>query len=383
MKVVLAFDSFKGSLSSAQAGSAAARAIRSVYPDAECDVIPLADGGEGTVAAVLEAAGGTGKQVAVNGPHGEPASAFVGMIRDGRGTDPTAVLETAGICGLTMVPEGRLDPFRASSRGVGEAILQLLDDGVRSFVIGLGGSAVNDGGMGMLAALGAVFRDKEGNRLQGCGADLLSAASADMDGLDPRLGACAIRAATDVANPLCGPSGATMVFGRQKGASPQQQEALDAAMKAYADMIEASVGRALQAVPGAGAAGGLGFALLAAGGELVPGAGWVTEAAGLRARVRGADWVVTGEGRSDGQTMYGKLPVHVADAAREAGARCMLLSGSLGDHTEELEARFDGCFSITKEPAALADCMEQAEELLERTVRQLFRLLRAAADERA
>lgn len=376
MKVVLAFDSFKGSLSSAKAGAVAARAIGSVFEDAICDVIPLADGGEGTVVAAVDAASGTYETLQVTGPLGEPASAVIGLIRERESAELTAVLEVASICGITMVPAGRLDPVGASTRGVGEAVMQLLDCGIRRFVVGLGGSATNDGGMGMLAALGAVFRDSEGRSLSGCGGELQHAVSVRLSSLDPRLADSAITVATDVSNPLCGPDGATMIYGKQKGASPEQQAMLDKAMGSYAALIEAAAGASWQSKPGAGAAGGLGFAMLAIGGVQESGADWLMSLAELRERVRGADWVLTGEGRSDSQTLYGKLPIHVAAVTEEAGSRCILLSGSLGDQLEELEKRFHGCFSIVKEPATLEACINQAEALLELTVRQLFRLLR-------
>lgn len=377
MKVVLAFDSFKGSLGSEAAGRTAARAVRSVFPDAECDVIPLADGGEGTVIAVVEAAHGSYATLQVTGPLGKETAATIGLIDDERAKGQTAVLEVASICGLTLVPEGERDPYRTSSKGVGEAIVQLLDRGIRSFVVGLGGSATNDGGMGMLSALGAAFTDSSGNRLRGSGGDLASIASIEWSGIDSRLQESAIKIATDVSNPLCGPTGATMVFGKQKGASSEQQASLERRMTVYADRIEGAAGSSWQLVPGAGAAGGLGFALLALGGEVVSGAGWLIDAVSLRDRMRDADWVITGEGRSDNQTIYGKLPVQVAAVASETGTKCMLLSGSLGDELGELEERFDGCFSIVNAPASLEACMDQAEELLEQAVRQLFRLLRA------
>ncbi|WP_337099431.1 glycerate kinase [Paenibacillus sp. YIM B09110] len=377
MKVVLAFDSFKGSLSSEAAGRTAARAIRSVFPDAECDVISLADGGEGTVVAVVEAAGGSYASLQVTGPLGEETAAAIGIIHDDIVEGPTAVLEVASICGLTIVPEGDRDPYRTSSQGVGDVIIQLLDQGIRSFVVGLGGSATNDGGMGMLAALGAEFKDSSGNRLRGSGGDLGSIASIEWSGIDSRLQESEIKIATDVSNPLCGSTGATMVYSKQKGATPEQQVSLERTMETYADYIEEAAGSSWRLIPGAGAAGGLGFALLALGGEVVSGAGWLIDAVSLRERIRDADWVITGEGRSDNQTVYGKLPIQVATAASETGTKCMLLSGCLGDQIEELEEKFDGCFSIVNAPASLEVCLEQAEELLEQAVRQLFRLVRA------
>lgn len=382
MRIVLAFDSFKGSLSSAKAGEAAARAIRSVMPEAECDIISIADGGEGTVEAALKATGGEYVSLFVSGPLGEKSETTAGLLPGPDASGATAVLETASICGLVMMPPDRLNPELTSSRGVGEAILQLLDKGIRRFVIGLGGSATNDGGMGMLAALGAIFLDENGELLYGSGGELEYVAQIDLAGLDSRLAACSIAIASDVDNPLVGPLGATMTFGRQKGASPQQQERLDQAMSSFGGMVEAVAGGCWMNEKGAGAAGGIGFALLVIGGHVVSGAEWLMSAVQLKSRLQGAAWVVTGEGRSDGSTLHGKLPFRVAEAANEAGVRCLLLSGSLGEELGELEERFSGgCFAIVKEPSSLEHSMRDAEHLLERAARQLFRLI--AADYRS
>lgn len=396
MKVLLAFDSYKGSLASWEAGSVAAQAIRSVVPDADCEIVPMADGGEGTVEAVVRATSGKYETIRISGPLGEEADARVGLICDKEG-QLTAVLEVAGICGLTMVGEAGPNPLAASSSGVGEAIVHLLDKGLRRFVIGLGGSATNDGGMGMLAALGAEFRDADGVRLAGSGGDLLRIDSVRLDRLDARLAECHFTIATDVSNPLCGRQGATMVYGRQKGVTDELGIALDEAMNRYAQMVERAliehqhhtlqqltgafpvarkeVSPNLQNRSGAGAAGGLGFALMAIGGVAVSGADWIIETAQLAERAAQADWVITGEGRSDHQTLYGKLPLKVAEAAKRAGTGCILISGSLGDGIEQLAPYFHGCFSIVQEPSELKHCMEQAEPLLERTVREVFRLI--------
>lgn len=428
MKVLLAFDSFKGSLSSKEAGEAAAEAIREAVPDASCEVLLMADGGEGTVEALVDAAGGDVEYVTVTGPLGERTLSRAGLIREPDG-EWTAVLEAAAICGLTMVPEGRLDPLAAASTGVGEAIAAFMDRGVRRFAVGLGGSAVNDGGMGMLAALGADFRDAGGNRLTGSGRDLLRLSSVSLDRLDERLAECRIDILTDVSNPLCGERGATMVYGRQKGVTKELEGPLDAAMRAYGGMVEAALRRrfpaagpasspsaegvrdstvggpgagasgdkrglphndnrfeaaqpSMQDRPGAGAAGGLGFALMALGGEAVSGAERVIAAARLAERAAEADWVVTGEGRSDRQTLYGKLPLRAAEAVRGSGTGCLLVSGSLGDGMEELAPHFAGCFSIVQEPAELSRCLGQARDWLKLTVRETFRLIDAVHGKR-
>lgn len=392
MKVLLAFDSYKGSLASYEAGSIAAQAILSVMPNASCEVVPMADGGEGTVAAIVTATGGTLETIRIRGPLGEESDAEIGLVRDEDG-HYVAVLEVAGICGLTMVGESGPDPLKASSYGVGEAIIHLLDKGIRRFVIGLGGSATNDGGMGMLAALGAEFCDSEGMLLTGSGGDLLRVASLQLDRLDARLMDCHFTIATDVSNPLCGPQGATMVYGRQKGVTNKMSVALDEAMNRYARMLEQELNEqvssqklagafltavdksSLQERTGAGAAGGLGFALITLGGKVVSGADWIIEKTQLAERAELADWIITGEGRSDQQTLYGKLPIKVAEAAKRAGAGCILISGSLGDGIQALAPYFQGCFSIVNQPSELEQCMEQAKPLLEQTVREVFRLI--------
>lgn len=220
MRFVIAPDSYKGSLSSREVGAVMAAAIRREIPHAEIDVFPMADGGEGTVEALVGACGGRSEEVAVHGPLEPGASALIGVIElDG---EPVYVIETANICGLPMIPADRRDPYAATSRGLGEAIAHALDRGARRLIVGLGGSAVNDGGMGMLAALGARFADRDGRLLEGRGGDLLRVAAVDWSGLDARLAACAITAASDVTSPLTGPSGASRVFGPQKGATPSK-----------------------------------------------------------------------------------------------------------------------------------------------------------------
>lgn len=392
MKVLLAFDSYKGSLDSWQVGSIASRAIQSVVPDAKCEIVPMADGGEGTVEAIVSATGGIYEIIKMSGPMGSAAETRVGIVRDKEGNE-IAVLEVASICGLVMVGEAELNPLAASSAGVGEVITQLLDKGIRRFTVGLGGSATNDGGMGMLAALGVEFQDATGARLTGSGGDLLRLASVRLDRLDARLAECSLVIATDVSNPLCGALGATKVYGQQKGITAELGDKLDEAMNRYAQMLEkeltqcatkqrldkASVRIALsdnlQDKAGAGAAGGLGFALMVVGGEVVSGADWIIEMAQLEERAAQVDWVITGEGRSDLQTLYGKLPLKVAQAAKRAGAECILMSGSLGDGIDELMPHFRGCFSIVKEPSELSYCIERAEPLLEQAVREVFRLI--------
>ncbi|MFC4599320.1 glycerate kinase [Cohnella hongkongensis] len=388
MKFVIAMDSFKGSLTSLQAGRAVEQGIAAALPEAECSVFAMADGGEGTMAALTEALDGRVETVALCGPLGQPIKSGYGEVRTAAG-DRTAVVETAAICGLTMVAERERNPLLTTTRGLGEAIRHGLDAGIRRFIVGLGGSATNDGGMGMLAALGAEFRCATGERLFGRGEDLRRVDRVDLSGLDPRLEECVLIGASDVDNPLCGPDGATAVFGAQKGADPQLRRRLDDDLARYASLVEGELQRRAGDGPpaetnmarraGAGAAGGLGFALLALGGRLESGARLVMEAIGLEEPIRRCDWVITGEGRSDSQTAFGKLPYQVAGLAEAAGKPCTLLSGSLGEDADRLEARFAGCFAAVSRPSGLQDCLEQAGPWLQAQARRIALLVRAAA----
>ncbi|WP_010268940.1 glycerate kinase [Paenibacillus senegalensis] len=375
MKFVIAPDSYKGSLSSIKVGESMARAIRKEWPEAEICALAMADGGEGTVEAIVSSTGGKVVHTTATGPLGTLVESYWGIS----GADEqTAVLEAANVCGLAMVAEDRRNPLHTTSRGLGELLLSALNAGKRSFIIGLGGSATNDGGMGLLSALGAEFRDTSGKQLAGYGRDLEAVAAIDFAGLDPRLAESDIVVASDVTNPLCGPEGCSFIFGPQKGADAELVQAMDHYMAHYAKLIERHLGTTFQGLPGSGAAGGLGFALRTLGARLVPGAQVVAEAVRLDAHLADADWVITGEGMSDAQTLYGKLPLHVATAARRAGARCLLLSGSIGSDSGSLYETFDGCFSAVPRPADLAVCMRDAAENVYTACRQIVRLIRAA-----
>jgi len=377
VKFVIAPDSYKGSLTSREAGDIIARAIRQEIPGSETRVIPMEDGGEGTVEALLAAAGGERTSVRVTGPLGETVDAMYGIIdRDG---ERTAVIEVASICGLTMVPPQLRNPMRTTTRGLGEAIRDALDRGIRSFVIGLGGSATNDGGLGMLSALGVRFASADGRRLDGYGRELPDAVRVDVGGLDTRIADSRITIACDVTNPLLGERGATYVYGPQKGAGREELMALEQAMAAYADVAEAGFARACRDMPGAGAAGGLGFALMLLGGSMVPGAQVIERMTGLSRLIAEADWVITGEGRSDGQTLYGKLPMHVARLAQAAGKPAILISGSLGPGSERLNDCFTACFPIVRGPASLEECIRDAKFNLHECARQAARLIHRAS----
>ena len=375
MKLVIAPDSFKESLSARAVAEAIAAGWARVYPDAELLLCPMADGGEGTVDALLSATGGKLQQTRVSGPLGDPVEAHWGLLPDAQ-----AIIEMAEASGLHRVEPGRRDVLAASSHGTGELIRAALDAGVRRIVLGLGGSATNDGGAGLLAALGVRFLDREGQELPLGGAALARLSQIDLTGLDTRLAQVEVMVAADVDNPLCGPRGASAVFGPQKGASPEQVAQLDEALAHYADVMAATLGEDLRDLPGVGAAGGLGFAaraVLRAG--FRPGVELVAELSGLAQAVQGADLVITGEGRLDGQSLHGKTPVGVARIARAAGVPVIALAGSLGDGYQRLYAEGIGAaFSLAPGPLSLEQAMQQAADQLSARAADLARLWQIA-----
>ncbi|MET7142606.1 glycerate kinase [Xanthomonas sp. PPL139] len=360
MKIVIAPDAFKESLSAAQAAAQIAAGFRSVFPEAEYVLLPFADGGEGTVDALV--AGGGGRRVActVTGPLGAPVAAEFGLSEDGG----TALIEMAAASGLMLVPPPRRDPRLTGTRGVGELILAALDAGARRLLIGIGGSASNDGGAGMAQALGVRLLDAHGRDLAAGGAALGTLARIALDGLDPRLRDCTIEVACDVDNPLTGPTGASAVFGPQKGATPAMVAQLDAGLQHYAEAIERTLGVAVAQLPGAGAGGGIGAALVAfLGARLRPGVEIVAQALGLEAHLAGADLLVTGEGRLDGQSAQGKVPVGLARIARRHGVPVLAIAGGLGDgasalHAQGIDALFGAVQRVSTREAALADAAD-------------------------
>ncbi|AOB30304.1 glycerate kinase [Bordetella sp. H567] len=374
MKIVIAPDSFKESLSAPEAAAAIARGVRAACADADIVTIPMADGGEGTVAAVLAAAGGQWRSTDVTDALGAMAPAAWGWL----GAD-TAVIEMAAAAGLEQVPVERRDPLRATSRGVGELMRAALDAGARRIILGLGGSATNDAGAGMLCALGLRILDGQGMPVADGGAGLAQAVTIDTDALDPRLASVRIEVASDVDNPLCGPHGASAVFGPQKGATPDQVRQLDAALGHFADLCARTLGRDARDRPGAGAAGGLGFAAHAfLDASFRPGVEVVAELGGLAQAMRGATLAFTGEGRMDEQTLHGKTPAGVARIANRAGVPVVALAGSLGGGYEKLyEVGITAAYSLACGPMTLAQACAQAAELLTDRARDATRLFLA------
>jgi glycerate kinase len=335
MRIVVAPNSFKGSLSASQAAAAIAQGVRQALPDAEVVEIPVADGGEGTVEALVSARKGSYREVNVEGPLGDPVRASYGLIDEGR----TAVVELASASGLTLIPSERRDPRRASTYGFGQLLEAARRQGLASIIAGIGGSATNDGGAGMAQALGYRLLDAGGRDLPRGGAALARLERIDQSGFDPGWRSVSVMVACDVTNPLTGPHGASYVYGPQKGADPDAVRELDQALSHFADVIEHDLGRQVADIPGAGAAGGAGAGLVAfLDARLVRGAPLVVDASGFDQALRGAGLVITGEGRVDGQTAFGKAPGEVARRAKAAGIQTLLLAGSKGPGWETLSS---------------------------------------------
>src|SRR6266852_2093780 len=333
MKVIVAPNSFKGSLSAAQAAAAIARGVRAAIPDAEVIEIPVADGGEGTVDALVSSRKGTYKEVEVEGPLGDSVRATYGLIDGGR----TGVVELASASGVTLIPVERRDPRRASTYGFGQLLEAVRKQAVVSIIAGIGGSATNDGGAGMAQALGYRLLDAGGRDLPRGGAALAQLERIDASGFDPAWRSVRVMVASDVMNPLTGPQGASYIYGPQKGADEKAVRELDQALARLAQIIERDLGKRVADVPGGGAAGGAGAGLIAfLDARLVPGAPLVVEASGFDKALPGAGLVITGEGRVDGQTAFGKAPGEVAKRAHAAGIPTLLLAGSKGPGWESL-----------------------------------------------
>jgi len=366
MRVVVAPDKFKGSVTAAEAAAAIAAGLRYARPDLEVAEVPVADGGDGTVAAAL-AAGFEPVTVTADGPVGDPVAATF-ALRDG-----TAVIELADVCGLRRLPGGVMAPLAASSYGAGQVIGAALDIGATRIVLGVGGSASTDGGAGMVQALGVRLTDQRGGGIGRGGAALERLARIDVSGLDQRLGAVRLLVGTDVDNPLLGPSGAAAVFGPQKGAGPADVARLDRALARWSELTRSVTGLDLDKSAGAGAAGGTGFGALAyLGARLVPGADLVLGLIGFDAALAGANLVITGEGTLDEQTLGGKAPLGVARAARRRGVPVIVLAGRvLLSEAELTAAGFAAWCSLAEFEPDPAVSMARARELLERAGRQL------------
>lgn len=379
MKIIVAIDSFKGSLSSSEAGEAVAEGIRDVLPAADVMSLPLADGGEGTVEALVTATGGRLRSVQVTGPLGQSVIATYGVLGDGS----TAVIEVAAACGLPLVPLEQRNPLLATSRGVGELIIDALKLGCRDFVIGLGGSATNDAGLGMLEALGCRFLNENGVDAARGGQALTSIQAIDRSGMLAELRGCRFRIACDVDNPLYGSEGAAYVFGPQKGADPKMVQQLDAGLRHFAHIAGQELGTDISNFPGAGAAGGLGAAFVGfLSGELKSGVELVMESLELEKQLNGAQFVITGEGSLDGQTSRGKAPLGIAKLAARRQIPVIALAGCVDEESPQLnDLGVTAYFPIIGRPMTLEEAMEpeQARKHLRATSRQLMLLIKAVS----
>ncbi|MCO5366653.1 glycerate kinase [Pseudomonas alliivorans] len=377
MKIVIAPDSFKDSLSAQAVANAIASGLAEVWPDAELVKCPMADGGEGTIEALLDACQGQWMSAQVSGPLGDRLEAHWGWLAQSR----TAIIEMAMASGLQLLTLTQRDACLTSTAGTGQLISAALDAGAQRVILAIGGSATNDGGSGMISALGARFLDRDDRPLPGGGLALADLARIDLSGLDPRLAGVRVEIAADVDNPLCGPNGASHIFGPQKGASPDQVLALDAALAHFADHSARTLGHDLRDSPGSGAAGGMGFAAKAyLNASFRAGVEVVADLTGLEQALRGADLVITGEGRFDAQTLRGKTPLGVARVAKRQQVPVIVLAGTLGEGYEQLyQHGISAAFALTSGPMDLEKACREAPRLLHERARDVARVWQLAA----
>lgn len=373
MKFILAPDSFKESMSAKKACLAMEKGIKSIFPHAECVIVPMADGGEGTVDSLVSLSNGEIIHTEVIGPAGEKVTARYGLI----GEKQTAVIEMAAASGLELLSPKERNPLQTTTYGTGQLIKHALDKGAKRFLIGIGGSATNDGGAGMLQALGVSFKDENGQELPFGGGALERLHSIDISGLDERLQTVEINVACDVNNPLIGENGASAIFGPQKGATPEMVKILDRNLTHYADLVHKHLGKDITYTAGAGAAGGLGAGLLAfLNAELKKGIDLVIEYTGLEELIKGADYVFTGEGSIDGQTLFGKTPYGVAAIAKKYSVPVIAFAGRIGEGTEALfDNGFNAIIGINKGVTSLEEALEKGEENMAFAVENVCRVL--------
>lgn len=375
MKIVIAIDSFKGSLSSMQAGNAAKEGILSVCPKADITVKPLADGGEGTIEALAEGMNGILHTAMVSGPLGVAVQAQYALLPSSR----TAVLEMAQAAGLPQVPTEQRDPRYTTTYGLGELIKLAIKQGYHNFIVGIGGSATNDAGVGMLQALGFEFLDAQGCAIAGVGGDLINIASIRTDNVLPELADCSFKIACDVNNPLFGTNGAAYIYGPQKGATPEIVQELDCGLRHFANLVQQTMDKDVASTAGAGAAGGLGYAFMTfLNGHLESGISLILQEIGLEQILPGADFVITGEGRLDGQTAMGKAPLGVAKLAKKYGAKVIALAGCTTDDAVKCNAEgIDAYFAVVNAAMSLQEAMHEhtAYNNVRQTSRQVFNLI--------
>ncbi|MGM0652191.1 MAG: glycerate kinase [Bacillota bacterium] len=374
MKIIIAPDKFKGSMTATEAAQAIARGLNSNFPDIQLKLFPLSDGGEGLVEAMAGATGGNILSTTVSNPLGEIVEASWAQINNGQ----CAVIEMSAASGLSLLPPVSRNPGVTSTYGTGELIRAALEKGCSEIIIGIGGSATNDGGAGMACALGAKLLDKEGRQLKPGGLELLKLERIDISGLDSRLANTSIKVACDVDNPLTGPHGASYVYGPQKGAGPEMVKQLDRALAHYAEVLKEAAGTDVEMVPGAGAAGGLGAGLIAfLGAELHSGIDLVLDTLNIDQHLDKANLLITGEGRLDKQSLRGKAPVGIARRAKKYGLPVLVLAGAVKIDSEDMhKAGITAAFSITDSPMDLEEALNRGAELLEKKATTLIYFLR-------
>ncbi|MDA1349742.1 MAG: glycerate kinase [Chloroflexi bacterium] len=374
MKVVIAPQTFKGSISALDVARAMREGVLRVVPEAEISLVPVADGGDGTLETLVEGSGGDIRDVNVTGPLGDRITAQWGAMGDGR----TAVIEMARTSGLALVPLEKRTPLLSTTFGLGEAIMQALEAGFSTFIIGIGGSATNDAGAGMARALGIRLFDSDRHDLPYGGAALARLDRIDLSGLDPRARDSEFLVACDVSNPLTGPEGASAIYGPQKGATPEMVAQLDSALGHFAAIVMRDVGKDIDQVPGSGAAGGLGGGMMAfLNGELKTGVDIVLETVDLESHLDGADLVITGEGQMDHQTVYSKAPIGVAERAKARGIPVIAVSGSLGERYQDVhEHGIEAAAAITCAPMTLGEASERAAELIASATEEALRFMK-------
>ncbi|WP_318454569.1 glycerate kinase [Photobacterium leiognathi] len=369
MKIIIAPDSYKESLTAMEVATAIENGFRQVIPNAEYIKLPMADGGEGTVQSLVDASNGTIIERSVTGPLGEQVNGFFGLMGDGK----TAIIEMAAASGLHLVSPELRNPMLTTSFGTGELILAALDKGVEHIIVGIGGSATNDGGIGMAQALGVRFLDENNKQISYSGGALDRLHRIDINNIDPRLASVKLEVACDVDNPLCGEKGASQVFGPQKGATPEMVTQLDNNLAHYAEIIKRDLGKNVKDMAGAGAAGGMGAALLGLfNAQLRPGIEIVMDAVNLADVLQDADLVITGEGRIDSQTIHGKTPIGVARAAKRFNKPVIGIAGCLSyDCNVVHEHGIDAVFSVVPRSVSLAEALAEATINVELTARNV------------
>jgi len=371
MKIVIAPDSFKGSLTAVEVSDAIGQGVREIFPEAEIVKIPMADGGDGTVQCLVNATGGEILREKVTDPLGDEVLASYGILGDKK----TAVIEMAEASGLTLVPENKRNPLITTTYGTGQLIKAALDQGCRKMIIGIGGSATNDGGAGMVQALGAKLLDKDGEEIGFGGGELKNIFRIDTKYLDNRLSETKVLIASDVSNPLCGPKGASRIYGPQKGATPEIIEELDESLAHFAEIMKRDLHKNVKDIPGAGAAGGLGASLMAfLNAELRPGIEIIIEIVKLEQAIKDADLVITGEGKIDSQTIYGKAPIGVAKIAKKYKIPVMAIAPIVGEDADIVyRYGIDFLVKISEPPMSLAEPKSKKVRLIKRSIKKFFK----------